>query len=152
MWRDRAIAAMLDWEMARPARAAPAISPHAPCLRKPPPPRSAPAEAAGASPDASILASRSPSLARRRAAEAVSLQAVRHPCEGVAMHDSGRSSDPKLAYFRANLDSWIAITRAMLDDLGLVNRPGRPRAGVRKRKNIAAIGGVRMHPVLRSSA
>ena len=39
--------------------------------------------------------------------------------EGVDMYVSGRSSDPKLAWFQANLDSWIALTRAMLDDMGL---------------------------------
>lgn len=38
---------------------------------------------------------------------------------GVEMRASGRSDDPKLAYFQANLDAWIAITRAMLDDAGL---------------------------------
>lgn len=39
--------------------------------------------------------------------------------EGVEMRNSGRSDDPKLAYFQANLDSWIAITRAMLEHAGL---------------------------------
>ena len=38
---------------------------------------------------------------------------------GVEMRNSGRSDDPKLAYFQTNLDSWIALTRAMLDDAGL---------------------------------
>ena len=39
--------------------------------------------------------------------------------EGVNMRSTGRSSDPKLAYFAANLGSWIALTEAMLDDAGL---------------------------------
>lgn len=39
--------------------------------------------------------------------------------EGVNMRNTGRSDDPKLAYFAANLDSWIALTEAMLDDAGL---------------------------------
>ncbi len=39
--------------------------------------------------------------------------------EGVNMRVSGRSSDPKLVYFQANLDSWLALTRSMLDDMGL---------------------------------
>lgn len=38
---------------------------------------------------------------------------------GAEMRNSGRSDDPKLAYFQTNLDSWIALTRAMLDDAGL---------------------------------
>lgn len=39
--------------------------------------------------------------------------------EGVNMRETGRSSDPKLAYFKANLDAWIGITQAMLEDAGL---------------------------------
>ena len=39
--------------------------------------------------------------------------------EGVDMFVSGRSDDPKLAYFQDNLDGWIALTNAMLAAQGL---------------------------------
>ncbi len=35
--------------------------------------------------------------------------------EGVNMFNTGRSTDPKLAYFQKNLDNFIGITNAMLD-------------------------------------
>ena len=124
MWRDRAIAAMLDWEMALNGEPLSDLaymlyafeSRHHPATR----------------------AQKLPGMLDRtrvialwqevsgRSAQGVAWHEAAQFCklcgilaEGVAMHDSGRSSDPKLAYFRANLDSWIAITRAMLDDLGL---------------------------------
>jgi len=34
--------------------------------------------------------------------------------EGTNMYDTGRSSDPKLAYFKANLDHYLGVTQAML--------------------------------------
>ena len=35
--------------------------------------------------------------------------------EGVNMLRTGRSTDPKLAWFQQNLDNWISVTNAMLD-------------------------------------
>ena len=35
--------------------------------------------------------------------------------EGVTMFKTGRSTDPKLAYFQQNLDNFIGVTHAMLD-------------------------------------
>jgi aminoglycoside phosphotransferase (APT) family kinase protein len=35
--------------------------------------------------------------------------------EGVNMFRTGRSTDPKLTYFQKNLDNWIGVTNAMLD-------------------------------------
>ena len=39
--------------------------------------------------------------------------------EGTNMYVTGRSSDPKLAYFKRNLDYYIAVMAAMLDGAGL---------------------------------
>lgn len=38
--------------------------------------------------------------------------------EGANMFDTGRSSDPKLIYFKQNLDHYLGVTRAMLDGGG----------------------------------
>lgn len=35
--------------------------------------------------------------------------------EGTNMYNTGRSTDPKLAYFKANLDYYLGVMRAMLD-------------------------------------
>lgn len=38
--------------------------------------------------------------------------------EGCNMYDTGRSTDPKLMYFKQNLDHYLGVTRAMLDGGG----------------------------------
>ena len=39
--------------------------------------------------------------------------------EGANMHDTGRSSDPKLVYFKQNLDYYLGVVGAMLEGSGL---------------------------------
>ena len=124
MWQDGQISAMLDWEMALNGEPLSDLAYMLYTFEN----RYHPATRAQQLPG---MLTRNETIAlweaeSGRSAEGVEWHEIAQFCklcsilaEGVSMRNTGRSSDPKLAYFAANHDRWIALTEAMLDDAGL---------------------------------
>jgi aminoglycoside phosphotransferase (APT) family kinase protein len=120
MWQDKTITALLDWEMALNGEPLGDLayllyafeSPFHPATRAPMLPGMLSRDEVIAL-WSKVSGRSAEGLAWHEIAQFAKLCGIL--AEGVAMRRSGRSSDPKLAWFQQNLDNWIGVTNAMLD-------------------------------------
>ena len=123
MWADGRVSAMLDWEMALNGEPLADLGYLLHGFESPHHGPTTPMKQPGMARRAEIIALWESHSGRSAAgvewheiAQIGKINAI--VAEGSAMFASGRSSDPKLAYFQKNLDYYLGVMRAMLDGGG----------------------------------